>query len=168
MKEYIIKKGKHSSGFHIIRPTFKKAVMFNAMFDPSCLYEFPETDEDIMDINKLFGISTHWFHHTQSARIGWRCINGRTFQILTYTYNNKQRSTPVVLGEVEPDQLFTCSILDLGHFFLYSFKAQGDNAIFITKDRKDKLFFPIAYYLYPYFGGNEPAPHQMHIAIEMK
>jgi len=167
MKEYIIKEGNHSSGIHF-GVTFKNSIEFTAMFDASCQYEFAENDIDIYDVNKLFGYSTSWFHHIQSARIGWRCIDGTMFEILTYSYNGGKRSEPMVIGIVGPDQPFTCTINDVGDFFLYTFKAQGDKSVYVMKDAKSKNWFPFKYYLYPYFGGNKVAPHRMHIAIDLK
>jgi hypothetical protein len=165
MKEYVIKKGKHyPEGLHM-GLTFKKSIKFKAKFDESCLYDLHSVDNH--DINKLFGFSTTWHHHKQSARIGWRCLDGKTIEVLTYTYNDSERDieSDVVLGVVKPNEVFTCEIIDYETNYQYSFHDSQYNYNNIQIEKQSDWFF-FHYILYPYFGGNRNAPHDMKIYIE--
>lgn len=168
IKTYYIEKGKHSAkGLHF-GLTFKNEIKFRACFDKSCLYDLESNDN--YDINKLFGFSTTWFHHKQSARVGWRCLNGEKIQLVTYSYNKSQRSITEsdILGEISPNEWFECEIIDIEHSYVFKLKIGfGDGKRIITaKDIKEKDWFLFHYLLFPYFGGNQPAPHDMKIFIE--
>jgi hypothetical protein len=167
MKTYELKKGSHSaSGLHI-GITFKKKIEFRCKFDDSCLYgELGNGDE--YDINKLFGFSTTWWHHKQSGRVGWRCIDGETIQILTYSYNKGKRDIKEhdILGVVKPGELFYCTIEDTEKEYVYTFKKGFDEEVVTKTDAKQKDWFFFHYLLFPYFGGNKPAPHNMKIHLE--
>ena len=164
MKQYIIKKGKHkASGFHF-GLTFKKSIKFQAKFHESCLYNLGNNDN--YDINKLYGFSTTIFHHKQSARIGWRCIDGENIEILTYSYNDSNRdlTDSEILGDVKPNELFQCEITDNEDHYLYKFyKIKNDKFEIVSSaiDKKQKDWFLFHYILYFYFGGNNTAPHDM-------
>lgn len=164
---YRIKKGKHSSSGLHFGITFKKTVIYRCSFDESCLYLFE--DQDKYDVNKLCGFSTTWFHHIQSGRIGWRCIDGNLIEILTYSYNNKKRnlSDMDVLGEVLPNQEFEVTITDTEDFYKYTFEILGHKSTrTIFLDKKEKDWFLFNYLLFPYFGGNKTAPHNMYINLK--
>lgn len=162
-----IKKNKHSSGFHF-GFTCKNKVEFKASFTDSCLYHFGDADD--YDINKLFGISTTIFHHIQSARIGWRCVDGETIEIFSYSYNDGVRKNEEhdILGIVNPNQEFECSIEDKETEYEFKFRLIGDKEWSFATDKKqpDKLKFH--YYLWPYFGGNKVAPQDMIINLQIK
>jgi hypothetical protein len=171
VKTYEIKKGKHNHRGFNLGFTFSKEVCFRAKFDESCLYDLGNNDN--YDINKLYGFSTTWSHHKQSARVGWRCIDGEKIQLLTYSYNNGVRSIDEsdLLGEVEPNQWFRCEIHDLENYYFYKYRSycdDGETAQFNTAtDGKRQDWFLFHYLLYPYFGGNNPAPHDMKIYLEV-
>ena len=166
MKTFKIKKGKHSSGFHF-GFTFKDVIKFRATFDESCLYDIKDNDK--YDVNKLFGFSTSWNHMKQSARIGWRCLNGSDIEVLSYSHNNGKIDFEgiKVLGTVKPDQPFSCTINDNKVWFVYTFRIDGDSEMVFTKNDKKNSWFPFKYFLFPYFGGNRVAPHDMAITIEL-
>lgn len=168
VKTYNIKKGYHSpSGFHFAF-TFKKNVSFKCKFDKSCLYG-DLGDGDTYDINKLCGFSTTWFHHNQSGRIGWRCLDGKTIQIVTYSYNagNREQKETDILGNVKPNEEFVVSITDNEDSYIYSFEKLNEAGSYIRAfDRKQKDWFIFHYLLHPYFGGNKTAPHDMKISVQ--
>ena len=167
MKTFKIKKGKQRSGFHF-GFTFKKIITFEASFDEGCLYEFPVGDKDREDINKLFGISTTWFHHRQSARIGWRCLDNKNIELLTYSYNDGVRKNEEhdILGTVKPNQKFKCQIEDLEQKYLFKFMKEGDYSYVTAFDLKKPDWFIFHYFLWPHFGGDKMAPQDMKIKIE--
>jgi hypothetical protein len=63
-------------------------------------------------------------------------------------------------------------IAAIGEVISCSIKASGGNYVFVMNDRQIKMprssFESMAkgYMLYPYFGGDEPAPHDVHIWIK--
>ncbi len=161
MAKYKIKSHNHYSGFHI-GLTFGKKVSYVCKFTESCLYDLYSNDN--YDINKLCGFSTTYNHHYQSGRIGWRCLDGKTIQILTYTYNNHVRSQEVVLGTVLPNEEFECSVEDVESAYIYRFSKSGNTNVVRNPKQPDKVLFK--YLLYPYFGGNMSAPHDMEIYVK--
>ena len=164
MKTFKIKEGSHRSGFHL-GFTFKNSIKFECVFDESCLYSFPFGHKSYDDINKLFGMSTTWFHHKQSARIGWRCMDGNLIEILTYSYNDGVRKNEEhdLLGLVRPGEKFVCSITDKED--KYDFTFQKGSKSNYAYDAKQKDWFVFHYFLWPYFGGDTPAPHDMSLQL---
>ena len=162
---YHIQKGGHYKSGIKIGLNFRNKVTFKAEFDFSCIYDHGTSDN--YDVNKLYGFSTSWSHHKQSARIGWRCINGIDIQILAYSYDQGVRQDPQLLGTVKPGNCFECSIEKRKGSFLFTFNHDDKNK-FISVKIKDG-WFPLRYMLYPYFGGNMKAPHDMIMDVnEMK
>lgn len=167
MKKYVIEEGDHFSnhGFHI-GLTFKNRIRFKAKFDSSCVYDLKDKHgyDHNYDINKLFGFSTTYNHHNQSGRVGWRCLDNKTIQLVTYTYNNHHRLPESILGTVNVGDEFECSIEDIETDYIYTLKYNGETVVTRTPKQPDKVLFK--YLLWPYFGGNNPAPHKMTIYIE--
>lgn len=165
MKEYLIKKGKHyPTGLHL-GLSFTKYIHYECMFDESCLYDIDGVDK--YDINKLFGFATTFHHHRQSARVGWRCIDGENIQLVTYSYNDgfREPHETDILGVVKPNEKFRCSIVDLEQSYLYTFKMSDGTRETFFHDAKKPDWFLFHYRLYPYFGGNKTAPHDMIIYL---
>lgn len=166
MSLFTIKEGKHkSSGFHF-GLTFRNKIACRASLTESCLYQFNNVDD--LDINKLFGFSTSWFHQFQSARIGWRCKDGVEFEILTYSYNKGERSIGEtdLLGIVQPNEEFECVIEDTEIDYIYRFKKTHELHWNTARDPKSKDWWFFHYLLWPYFGGDKVAPHEIHINLE--
>jgi hypothetical protein len=164
---YTIKKGKHSSGFHF-GFTFKKNVSFDVCFSNNCLYK-PFPLPDTKDINKLCGVSTTLFHHKQSGRIGWRCVDeSGKIELVTYSYDSWKRdiSDQQVLCKVKPNIWFNVKIEDFETHYQYTVNYLGKS--YINNDHKKYDWLPIKYLLYPYFGGNNVVPHEMHIFLIKK
>jgi hypothetical protein len=152
-----IKRGSHSSkGIHF-GLTLKPIINVRVKFDQSCLYDHRSMEN--LDINKLFGFSTSHFHHQQSARFGWRCLDGKTLQILTYSYDGGKRLDEQLLGEVKPDEEFTCILGVDGSSYVYTFQSsKRKNTVRVPLKAKP---WKLKYMLYPYFGGNLVAPHNI-------
>ena len=164
MKKFKINIGSHYSwGLHRFGITFKNKIAARAKFDASCLYDLKNINN--LDINKLFGFSTTFFHHNQSARIGWRRHNDNSIEVLTYSYNNHKRVQQTLLGIVKPDQLFTCTIKDNETHYVYTFHSEDVFTTISDKKQSDKVLFK--YMLWPYFGGDQEAPHEMLIHLEL-
>jgi hypothetical protein len=155
---YKIKKGKNSSGFHVMQFTDNR-LQFQAIFNNSAIYSTVDSNNQA-DINKLFGFSEELDgHHENSARYGWNWDNNK-LNIYAYCYAN---------GVVE--NKFICSIKTDSSYNYEIFKT-NTNYIFvfngnqIIMDRGDNL--GVGYLLFPYFGGTEKAPHDITIKIKTK
>jgi len=137
-----------------------KDINVKVKFDESCLYE-PFDEEH--DINKLWGIG-FVYHHKNSARFGWRAM-GKIIEIHTYCYVDGKRVSEKLI-ECQPNEWLE---LDLDVFKdRYQFKAKnidGERALKNIEKGKTSFLQLFTYKLFPYFGGNNPAPHNMGITI---
>jgi hypothetical protein len=154
---FIIKKGEHSSNAPVKLLT-SSAIRFEATFDASAVYE-TSVKENQADINKLYGMADcRSDHHSNSARFGWRWYNGK-LEVHAYTYFNKTRHSKWV------------GIVDLNKAYTYEIQLQDDKYVFSLNGQQIDLPRHCngtgeGYQLYPYFGGDETAPHDITIAIK--
>lgn len=155
---YLIKAGNNyceKNGYPLLTV---KAFSFRAIFDSSAIYAtvLPENQDDI---NKLYGFSdsmTH--HHRNSARFGWNWA-GNALHIHAYTYEHGMRRSKE-LGTVPLHQAIDYRIaVEPG---IYRFTVNGHTDT-MTRGSDDTL--ARGYKLLPYFGGDEPAPHDIVIRI---
>lgn len=153
---YTIKKGEHDSGSPIILTSVAR-IRFDATFDTSAIYR-TQNEANQGDINKLYGVADcRTDHHTNSARFGWRWYNDQ-LEIHAYTYQNKVRQSKLV-GVVELNKTYTYDLKLEEHKYVFSL-----NGTTVTLPRH--CSGPAeGYQLYPYFGGDEVAPHDITIAI---
>ena len=155
---YIIKEGQHESDRKI--KSFKDDVLsFQAKFDESAIYE-TKREENQADINKLMGFSDcNSHHHENSARFGWRWYNEQ-LEIHAYCYVNGDRIiqyiTSVQLGEMDD---YKIEIIDNK----YIFTVNGGSRVEI--DKNPNCSGNVNYMLFPYFGGDEPAPHDISVTV---
>lgn len=153
---YTIKKGNHSSGNHLMLKLTKK-IEFFAIFTESCVYNLNSKDQS--DTNKLFGISDSYSHSEDSARFGWRYFNDR-LEILSYV-----RKSGVfyyeTIGFVEPNEIVYYSLEILNDRYKFTLRDK----IYFVERTSD--YNGIRYGLFPYFGGNNVAPHNIEIKIKL-
>ena len=150
----IIKKGKHGN-FHI--PKFispKKEIKHIISFTDSCRYNI---GTDQCDINKLFGIGFLPYHRRNSIRFGWRYIpQSDNIEILSYYYIKGKRYNQHI------------SFVDINQPYTYTIKWTQNNYQMIVNDTSITIQMNnhiFGYTLFPYFGGNIPAPHDIIINI---
>lgn len=158
-KKYLIKKGEHSSGFRIAPFYGNKIVKYEAIFTRSCLYEIDGPDR--FDINKLFGIS-YGLHHKNSARFGWRA-NGDSIEISAYCYKSGDRIIKTI-RDVAVGKPYVFTMRGTKEFYELTVESEGA-IIGYAKISKPKTI-QFGYRLFPYFGGNVPAPHNIRILIK--
>ncbi len=157
---YTIEKGKHHST-RKISSLQTDGIHFIARFDESAIYE-TKTSENQYDINKLLGFSDVNSHHQDnSARFGWRWAEG-SLQIFSYAYLNGERVSEY-LGDVPLNQDIEFLLLMTDDSYVFSVNGGEEVSI----NRKVKRSKGLAYMLYPYFGGDETAPHDINIRIKM-
>lgn len=155
---YTIKKGCHY-GWHWFWPFLGKTcvIKHEVVFKQNCLYRFGDADD--FDVNKLFGRS-FGFHHKNSVRFGWRPFKGK-IAIFSYVYRNGERS----INEL--------GICDIDKKYTFQIKCKDNFTLFEMGDESHKTRFgvntsgsPFGYKLYPYFGGNRKAPHDIDIRLD--
>jgi hypothetical protein len=156
-KSYVIKEGKHRSTVKYKR-TWKNVLKFQSIFDESAIYT-TEDSTNQADINKLYGVSDCNEHHMQSSiRIGWRWYNDN-LELLWFKHFDGNFSFGKIKN-VNLNEVINCSI-ELGES-KYIVSVDGDT---VETDRPCGLNQG-RYYLWPYFGGNEKAPHDIKIKIK--
>jgi hypothetical protein len=156
--KYTIKSGQHYADNNVYKKISTGEMKFVVKFDSSVIYQ-SGTEENQYDINKLYGFSdNNSMHHQYSARIGWRWSDGQ-LRLFAYVYNN---------GIVSSKEL---SAVNIGSEISCSIKAAAGEYIFMVNDVQVKLLresttaLAEGYQLYPYFGGDETAPHDVFIWI---
>jgi hypothetical protein len=158
--EYIIEAGEHYATGNAYKPIANgKEMHFLAWFDSSCIYESVDPINQ-GDINKLYGFGDcNSGHQQSSARVGWNW-NGKTFDLYSYCYVNGLRQSSL-LGAVKLMEVadLTIRINENKYVFKLNGKVQ-------TMERGCSTNEIIGYQLYPYFGGDEAAPHRMKIYIK--
>lgn len=157
--EFLIPAKQHYAVNNTYQTIDQKELRFMALFDSSCIYT-NSNPENIFDINKLYGFSDCGsLHHENSARVGW-LWNGKMIELYAYCYTGSVRKnvllgttaigTPADLGiSVQPNQ----------YQFFY-------NGTITTVPRHCTNNSAQGYKLYPYFGGDETAPHDIRVFIK--
>lgn len=157
LKKYTIKKGQHYSGFRISPFYGKTTAKYEVIFTKNCLYDLH--DENQYDINKLFGLA-YFLHHIDSARFGWRA-DGDKIEISVYCYKDGKRYMKEMCL-IDTDKPYTMEIKNTGSY--YEFELKDESSSFFSYARISKpVTVKIGYNLFPYFGGDEPAPQDMDI-----
>lgn len=155
---YTIPKGSHYSDKNTVRNVSTSSITFEVTFDSSAVYTTVAPNNQA-DINKLYGLSDcNSNHHSNSARFGWRWYKN-SLEVLAYTYLN-QKWDYKVLGTVAIGDPITLQLLmeDSQYRFLMNGKE-------VTMPRACSGA-AVGYQLYPYFGGDEVAPHDIKISIK--
>lgn len=154
---YIIKEGNHSTSSKIASLSVSK-MAFKVVFDSTAIYK-TKNPSNQADINKLYGLSDCGSHHHQnSARFGWRWYNDQ-LEILAYSYSaGKRLSTFITSVELDEENTYTLELTENEYIFKLKDKTVSiERACSGTSN---------GYRLYPYFGGDERAPHDISISIE--
>lgn len=161
---YTIEQGNHSAnglnfGIHSNGVTVKKTVRFL----PNCHYNLG--NENQFDINKLYGFSVGLLQSNQfnSARFGWRwSIKKQKIELLAYVYINGVRinewDIDTLICNVELNAIIKTQISIEGPHYRFEVIGTEGGVKHITRSGSGA-----GYNQYPYFGGNEVAPHTMHI-----
>lgn len=159
-KEYIIytiPAGEQSSHTKVTLFT-REEIKFLARFDHTAIYT---TNDPVNqhDLNKLFGFSDCTSSHQHnSARFGWRWFNNQ-LEVYAYCYANGVRSSKfMTILNLEQDYECSIRIHDRRYIFYL-------NGVSVTMDRGCDSG-GARYYLFPYFGGDEKAPHNITIKIK--
>ena len=150
-----IRKGDHSHDRFPYVWINKKKMELDVTFTESCRYDI---GIDQGDHNKLFGIGYSPGHRMNSIRFGWYYNPSMDCIVVTaYVYNNGQR--------------FMCDManISIGEINRYSILIDGDKHVLNIEGKANMVVATNAsafsYMLHPYFGGNQPAPHDIRIKM---
>lgn len=159
-----IKKNKHYSNRFIYKLfnlfNLDRRIKFKVMFNESSYYNLGNPNQS--DINKLFGFS-NGLHHKNSVRFGWNPVSKDSVAIYSYCYINGVRKSHFITT-VNINQEYRMSIKDCEKFYLFTI-INPDYNIFQDIVEKDDSVISLSYNLWPYFGGDEKAPHDISIKI---
>ncbi len=153
----IIKKDTHSNWWDFALHLGKTNMSRTVIFTESCLYKADSEN----DWNKLFGFS-YGMHHQNSYRAAWRVHpeDNKVIELGIYTYNNGTRfyqaigncyvnnSVDIIL-QIHKDRCMMRTKDEDGHI--------NRGQIDYGKNIKPRP----GYYLFPYFGGQAKASHDM-------
>lgn len=155
---YKIKKGNHNSGIHAALVSTKK-FNFTAKFDDSGKYSLSNINQ--FDINKLYGFSDCFSNqHKNSARFGWVWNEKASkMEIHAYTYAKGVRNYKYITS-VPINKSHSFSIAVDGKNYIMT-----ANGVTVRMERGCSSKIAFGYKLYPYFGGDEVAPHDITIEI---
>lgn len=157
--KYTIRQGQNSCDGNYFASTSYSELKFIAKFDSTAIYSNVNL-ENQLDINKLYGFSDNGSTHQQfSARFGWRWSEN-ALRLFGYVYNNGIRDSKE-LGTVAIGAENNCSIKVSGKSYVFSLNGKLDSL-----PRSSPTLKANGYKLYPYFGGDEPAPHNIYIWIK--
>lgn len=158
-KDYLIPANQHYAVNTGLEPMTKKELRFLALFDSSCIYTNRDP-KNIYDINKLYGFSDcGTLHHENSARVGW-LWNGKAIELHAYCYTDSLRNNKL-LGTVAIGKPAELSMSVQANQYIFTY-----NGTQTTMPRHCNSSSINGYRLYPYFGGDETAPHDIHIYIK--
>ena len=157
--QYTINKGEQYCDKNGYQPVKYSQLSFKVKFDSSAIYKTISPGNQ-QDINKLFGFSdNNAQHHQFSARFGWRWSEN-ALRLFAYTYNNSVVSVKE-LGTVKIDAEVNCSIKVNGDSYIFNLDEKS-----ASMPRTSTTSAGEGYKLYPYFGGDELAPHTISIWIK--
>jgi hypothetical protein len=154
---YLIPAGSHYVNNSTLKSVKTSEMKFAVKFDSSAIYTTLAPINQ-SDINKLYGFSEGFNNQYNSARIGWNWYLGK-LNLYAYVYNKGVRTfrkiTSVAIGAEH-----NCSIKVWGTNYIFTV-----NGISITLGRALKTVTASGFQQYPYFGGDEVAPHNITILI---
>tara|TARA_R110001592_G_scaffold205026_1_gene455391 strand:- start:630 stop:1151 length:522 start_codon:yes stop_codon:yes gene_type:complete len=159
---YTIPEGEHRSGSYFNHPNNSR-INFQFILDDSAEYQ-TEIPENQYDVNKIYGFSDFGKPHKKySIRLGWRYIEGN-IELCWFKRENGNASSGFITN-IEINEI-NSAVIDVETFY-YVIVVNNDTTM--VRRRPDGFWGTIRrYYLYPYFGGNEFAPHDITIKIKEK
>jgi len=157
---YTIPAGEHSSGSFINHPDNSR-ISFQFILDESAIYE-TEIAENQHDVNKIYGVSDFGLRHQKySIRLGWRYLNNELE--LCWLRHEEGRHSAATIRTIDTDVIYNATI-DIKTFY-YVIVIDNDTTL-VRRRPEGNWGLLRRYYLYPYFGGNEYAPHDITIKIK--
>lgn len=156
---YVINSGEHYATHNPYKTIETDTLRFVVRFDSTAVYK-TTLAENQYDINKLYGFADNGAtHHQYSARFGWAWHDG-ALHLYGYVYNEGKRESKH-LGTVPIGAAVACTLAVTATQYIFSFSDVTEALPRSSTTPKGK-----GYLLYPYFGGDEAAPHTINICIQ--
>jgi len=155
----------------------KKEFNARVYFMDNCKYQLIDNYDQI---NKLTGHSYNIFpfydkktkswrpgHHKNSVRFGWRCLDGENIEILAYVYIDGINKSRKILSVKTGEWVHLNFRETDGYYVFNALSEDGDGHIVKFKKNGTKKGFLGLFInkLYPYFGGQMSAPHNMRLEL---
>ena len=179
--KYNVTKGNFSSGFHFGIHFGRVSQTYRVRFDSSCLYDDLDWERDY---NKLIGWSLSnlpfyfksekkWQpgHHRNSVRFEWRAnkTTGKIQLAIYYYQDGIRNTTDWIEVPVNQDLVVSLSLKDddgVNARIIATCTCVESN---ISEVKTVSLPHPFkaiwSYKLFPYFGGSNPAPHNLNLQV---
>lgn len=166
LANYIIDEGAHESHYYTyfnkrketnkkIAPVLLSGKQLDFTFRFKDSHEYDYTVPDGGDINKLYGLTSVNIHKN-SARFGWRFVGDNTYEIFAYWYSNGTRDWKLLTTAKANEYLYFSVDVSGGQY--YFSVNEFTHTVYGTKN-----FIPAR--AFPYFGGDNVAPHKMFFLI---
>ena len=164
---YTIQQGAHECDQRTLKSVSGTSMNFIAKFDSTAIYPAVITDYNhAYDVNKLYGFSEGFNNQYNSARIGWRWLDGQ-LQLFAYVYvkgtllRDPVSYDPPFIKSVSIGAEVNCSIAVSGSNYIFTV-----DGIVVKTARGTSVTKYQGYQQYPYFGGTLTAPHLTNIYIK--
>lgn len=118
----------------VLNFTTKYLISFIGNFDKNCLYQNKGIHK--LDINNFYGITLSFFRKS-NACLGWRCLDGKNLELLTFIHENGERLEENVLLTITPNQWFSCRMIIKDDRIIYNVKHDNKTSI-ISQRVKNK------------------------------
>lgn len=163
-RDFTIPAGNHRSLPILTIPFVGTQMYISAIFDESAKYEFPvEKSSDQGDVNKLYGFSDCGGSHMQnSARFGWNWYNNK-LSVYAFTHVAGKLNFQF-LSDVDFNKPYHGSIQIHPDKKSYIFNFNGNT---VLMERGCQELRAWGYHLFPYFGGQQVAPHEIKLNIKV-
>jgi hypothetical protein len=161
-RNFVMSEGEHYSSPRLVQSLQSNTLNFTATFNETAIYHFENAGFQDSK-NKLLGFSDcNSLHHENSARFAWQWYNEQ-LEIYAYCYVNGVREEKF-LGSVElhKKNKYQLKVTESNYIF------QLNNQEPVYMKRGNTCDKGIYYMLWPYFGGTIPAPHDVHISLEIE
>lgn len=148
---YTILQGQHYCDKSTPKLFAATKMSFKVKFESSAIYQTVDPVNQY-DIDKLFGFSKGNNHHLNSARLGW-AWHTNALHLYGYVYSDSIRAMKEI-ARVNIGAELICSVAVTAGGYVFTV---DDTSLVMPRLIKGA---PLAgYWLYPYFGGDETAPH---------
>jgi hypothetical protein len=155
--KYSILKGNHFCDKSSVKIFSGDRVSFKVKFDSTAIYTTHNLNNQA-DINKLYGFSEGTDNHLNSARIGWSW-NNNALHLYAYAYAAGKRASKEITS-IAIGKEICCSIKISAHQYIFSANEKK-----VELPRALENTTVAGFWQYPYFGGDETAPHDVFIYI---
>ena len=156
-KTYNILKGTNFCKESTVKLFNGAGINFKVKFTNAAIYQ-TTADYNQGDVNKLYGFSEGIDNHINSARIGWNWQHN-ALRLYAYVYAGGVRNCKEI-SKVSIGEDIICSIRISTNKYLFSVDKKE-----LELPRLLHTNTVAGYWQYPYFGGDEVAPHAISIDI---